>query len=413
MIDFADTPEQAAFRAEVRAFIADRFPPAYRPDPDAANSLEPEDVLGYNWAADVDAADPARRDGARAWAAALAERGWIAPHWPAAYGGAGLGAIDAFILHEEMMRARVPTVNGIGAFLLGPTLLAHGTDAQKARFLPPIARGEQRWAQGFSEPNAGSDLAAVSTRAVRDGDVYVVDGQKTWTSLGDHADWLFAIVRTDPGAARPHHGLTFLLIDARSPGVTIRPIEDLRGDAPFAEVFLDGVRVPVDCRVGDENAGWSVAMSALTFERSGIGAVIKYELAARDLIAHMTSERGRAQVRDDWRAAVRDELMQRWVEIRVLYAVALEATARHAAGAEPGYEASVNQLLGAELHQRLARTGARVFGAHSRLRRGDDAPMAGVFTRLCLDSVAATFLAGTSEIQRNLIATRGLGLPRR
>lgn len=413
MIDFSDTPEQAAFRAEVRAFIQARFPPTYGPELHAHNSLEPEDVRGYNWAADMDSADATRRDGSRAWAAALAEQGWIAPHWPGEYGGASLGPMNAFILHEEMMRARVPTVNGIGAFLIGPTILEHGTDQQKARFLPAIARGEQRWAQGFSEPDAGSDLASVRTRAVRDGDVYVVDGQKTWMSLGNHADWLFAIVRTDPDAPRKHQGLTFLLIDAHSPGVTIRPIEDLRGDTPFAEVFFEGVRVPVDCRIGEENKGWYVAMSALTFERSGIGAVIKYELAMRDLIAYMTSEDGRGCVREDWRTAVRDELMQRWVEIRVLYGVALEATARNAAGAEPGYESSVNQLFGAELHQRLGRTGAKVFGPHSRLRRGESAPMAGAFTNLGLDAVAATFLAGTSEIQRNLIATRGLGLPRR
>lgn len=413
MIDFSDTAEQAAFRADVRAFIEQRFPSHYEPDPQAENSLEPEDVLGYNWAADIDSPDARRRDGARAWAAALAERGWIAPHWPAEYGGAGIGAMEAFILHEEMMRARVPTVNGIGAFLIGPTILEHGSEAQKTRFLPEIARGRMRWAQGFSEPNAGSDLASLATRAVRDGDAYLVNGQKTWMSLGDHADWLFVLVRTDLDAPKRHQGITFLLVDAKSPGLTIRPIPDLRGDTPFAEVFFEDVRVPVDCRLGDENKGWYVAMSALTFERSGIGAVIKYELALDDLVESLRREGGPAGVREDWRSAVRDELMQRWVEIRVLYDIALEATAQQAAGGEPGYEASVNQLFGAELHQRLARTGAKVFGSRSRLWRGSAAPLGGAFTHLCLDSVAATFLAGTSEIQRNVIATRGLGLPRR
>ncbi len=413
MIDFRDSPEQAAFRARVRAFIDERFPADYRPDTRAENSLEPEDVLGYNWAADIDAADPARAAGARAWAAALAERGWVAPHWPADYGGAGLGPLEAFILHEEMMRARVPTVNGIGAFLLGPTVLAHGTDEQKRRFLPGIASGQTRWAQGFSEPDAGSDLASLRTRAVLDGDQYVVNGQKVWMSLGDHADWLFVLVRTDPDAPKKHHGITFLLIDARSPGVTIRPIEDLRGAAPFTEAFFEGVRVPVDCRIGDENRGWYVAMSALTFERSGIGAVIKYELALRDLVAYARSDEGRRLVRADWRETLRDELAQRHVDIRVLYSLALHMAGQQAAGVEPGYEASVNQMLGAELHQRLARTGARLFGQSGRLWRGADAPMDGSFAHLCRDAVAATFLAGTSEIQRNVIATRGLGLPRR
>ncbi|MDT7600584.1 MAG: hypothetical protein QOK26_2661, partial [Pseudonocardiales bacterium] len=169
-MNWADTPEQAAFRAEVRRFIGENFPAGYRPDPDAEQSLEPEDVRGYNWPVDRVSADPERREGARAWAAALAERRWITPHWPAEYGGAGLSSMEEFILHEEMMRARVPTVNGIGAFLLGPTLLAHGTDEQKAEHLPAIARGERTWAQGFSEPGAGSDLAGLRTRAVLSAD---------------------------------------------------------------------------------------------------------------------------------------------------------------------------------------------------------------------------------------------------
>ena len=275
-MDWNDTPEQAAFREEVRGFIHERFPTDYRPDPEAENSLEPEDVLGYDWAADVDSDDPKRRAAARAWAAALAQKGWVAPHWPEAYGGAGLGPMEEFILHEELMRARVPTVNGIGAFLLGPTLLMHGTEEQKQRFLPGIARGEIRWAQGFSEPDAGSDLASLRTRAVREDDHYVVNGQKVWISLGQHADWMFILVRTDtePGGRR-HRGITFLLVDVETPGLTIRPIEDRRGAAPFTEVFFEDVRVPVANRVGEENRGWYVAMATLTFERSGIGAVIK------------------------------------------------------------------------------------------------------------------------------------------
>ncbi|MGH3729933.1 MAG: acyl-CoA dehydrogenase family protein, partial [Micromonosporaceae bacterium] len=207
-MNWEDTPEEAAFRTEVRAFISASFPPEYQPDPLAEHSLEPEDVWGYNWPVDRVSDDPTRRDGARKWAAALAERGWIAPGWPTGYGGAGLSTMREFVLQEEMMRARVPTVNGIGAFLLGPTLLEHGTDQQKAEHLPRIARGEATWAQGFSEPEAGSDLASVRTKAVRDGDEYVVNGQKVWTSLGQYADWLFVLVRTDPEADKPHRGIT-------------------------------------------------------------------------------------------------------------------------------------------------------------------------------------------------------------
>ncbi|MQA95950.1 MAG: hypothetical protein GEV11_15340 [Streptosporangiales bacterium] len=409
-MNWADSPEQAAFREEVRAFIRDNFPEGYRPDPGAEQSLEPEDVWGYNWPADRVSDDPERRDGARRWAAALAERGWITPHWPKEYGGAGLSVMEEFILQEEMMRARVPTVNGIGAFLLGPTLLEAGTDEQRATHLPPIARGEVTWAQGFSEPGSGSDLASLRTRAVRDGDHYVVDGQKVWTSLGQYADWLFVLVRTEPDADPKHRGITFLLVDARSPGLTINPITDIRGDTPFCEMFFDGVRVPVSCRVGEENRGWYVAMTALSFERAGIGATIKYEQAVAELVRYLSSEEGRRFVRDD--ASVRQEIARRYTEIRVLYNLARYSVSRQAAGEVPGHEASISQMFGAELHQRLARTGAKAFGEFARLWQREDAPLAAAFTHMRRDSVATTFLGGTSEIQRNVIATRGLGLPR-
>jgi alkylation response protein AidB-like acyl-CoA dehydrogenase len=411
-VNWADTADEAAFRAEVRAFVRDRFPPGYRPDSDAEQSLEPEDVWGYNWPADRVSDDPERRAGAREWAATLAERGWIAPHLPAEYGGAGLSAMREFILQEEMMRARVPTVNGIGAFLLGPTLLEHGTDEQRATHLPSIARGETTWAQGFSEPGAGSDLASLRTRAVRDGDDYVVNGQKVWTSLGQYADWLFVLVRTDPDAEPKHRGITFLLIDTTTPGVTISPITDIRGDTPFCEIFFDNVRVPVGCRVGEENRGWYVAMTALSFERAGIGATIKYEQALTELIRYVRSAEGRGFLRQDEGTSIRRELARRYTEIRVLYNLARYTVSRQAAGEVPGYEASVNQLFGAELHQRLARTGARVFGDYARLWQHADAPMNAAFTHLRQDAVAATFLGGTAEIQRNVIATRGLHLPR-
>ncbi len=398
-----DTPEQAAFRAEVRAFVAEHFPAEYRPDPDAEHSMEPEDVWGYNWPVDRVSDDPVRRAGARRWADVLAERGWIVPHWPREYGGAGLSAMEEFVLHEEMMRAKVPTVNGIGAFLLGPTLIAHGTPEQKAEHLPPIARGERTWAQGFSEPEAGSDLAGLRTRAVRDGDSYVVDGQKVWTSLGQYADWLFVLVRTDPEAAR-HKGITFLLVDVQTPGVTVRPITDIRGDTPFAEVFFDGARVPVANAVGEEHRGWYVAMDALSFERAGIGATVKYEQALARLAEHVREHGGSA--------VLRHEIARRYTEMRVLYNLARYTVSRQAGGGVPGYEASVNQLFGAELAQRLARTGAKAFGRDAQLWSRDD-PLAADFAHMRFDAVAATFLGGTTEIQRNVIATRGLKLPRK
>jgi alkylation response protein AidB-like acyl-CoA dehydrogenase len=414
-VDWHDTAEQAAFRTEVRAFIRNRFPPEYEPHNEDEHSLEPEDVWGYDWVADRVSADPRRRDAAMRWAAALAERGWVTPQWPKEYGGAGLSALEEFILQEEMMRARVPIVNGIGAFLLGPTLLRHGTDEQRVEHLPGIASGEVTWAQGFSEPGAGSDLASLRTRAVRgtdsQGEHYVVNGQKVWTSLGQYADWLFVLVRTDPEAPK-HRGITFLLVDASTPGITVRPIEDIRGAAPFAEIFFSDVRVPVANRVGEENRGWYVAMTALSFERAGIGATVKYEQALSGLIDYVRSEEGKACLREDWPSSVRQEIARRYTEIRVLHNLARHTVSKQASGEVPGYEASVNQLFSAELHQRLARTGAQVFGRYALLWQRAGAPLGAAFTHMRMDSIAATFLGGASEIQRNVIATRGLGLPR-
>lgn len=411
-MEWKDTPEQAAFREEVRHFIRDRFPPSYRPDTEAELSLEPEDVSGYNWIADRMSDDPERREGARQWAAALAEKGWVAPHWPAEYGGAGLSVAEEFILHEEMMRARVPAVNGIAVFLMGPTLLEHGTDEQRREHLPKISSGEVTWAQAFSEPEVGSDLASVRVRAVRDGDTYVVNGQKIWTSLAQYSDWLFVLVRTDPDAPKKHRGITFLMVDATTPGISIRPIRDMRGDEPFAEIFFEDVRVPVANRVGEENRGFYVAMATLAFERSGIGATIKYEQSLSRLIDFVRSEEAKPYLREDWKQSVRHELAQRYIEIRVLYNLALNTVSKQAAGEIPDYEASLNQLFSSELHQRLSRTGARAFGLYSSLWQRNGAPLGGDFAHLAFDAVAQTFLGGTVEIQRNVIATRGLGLPK-
>jgi alkylation response protein AidB-like acyl-CoA dehydrogenase len=411
LIEWTDTPQQASFRRTVREFIRDRFPAAYTPDRTTEFSLEPEDAPGYNWAADRRSADPVRRAAAQQWAEALAQQGWIAPHWPREYGGAGLGVLDEFILHEELMRAGAPTVNGIGAFLLGPTLLVHGTTEQRRAHLPAISSGKIAWAQGFSEPDAGSDLAGLRTRAERRGDHYVIHGQKIWTSLAQHADWLFALVRTDPDAPK-HRGLTFLMIDLAAPGVTVRPIVDMRGAAPFAEVFFDGARTPLANRVGEENRGWYVAMSTLEFERSGIGSTVRYERVLARLIDYLRSDEASRFRRRDWRSTVRLEVARRYVETRVLRSLARYNAALQAAGQPSACAASINQLFSAELHQRLARTGADAFGAYASLWRRDGAPLEADFTHECFDAVAHTFLAGSSEIQRNVIATHGLGLPR-
>lgn len=411
-MNWKDTPEQAAFREHVRQFIQDRFPKHYRPDTNAEQSLEPEDVYGYNWVVDRKSADPERRRAALEWANALAEKGWVAPHWPKQYGGAGLAVMEEFILHEEMLRANVPPVNGIGVFLMGPTLLKHGTEEQRRQHLPKISSGEVAWAQGFSEPDAGSDLAVVRTRAVREGDEYVVNGQKVWTSQGQYADWLFVLVRTNPDEPR-HRGLSFLMVDVNSPGITVRPIKDMRGDEPFTEIFFEDVRVPLANRVGEENRGWYVAMTTLDFERSGIGSTIKYSQMLSRLTEFIRSGEAKNYLRDDWRQTIRQEIAQRYIEIRVLYNLALHTVSKQAAGEDAGHVASINQLFSSEVHHRLARTGAKAFGPYGNLWQREGAPLAGMFTHDLFDAVAQPFLGGSSEIQRNVIATRGLGLPRK
>ncbi len=406
-MDWSDSPEHGAFRDEVRSFIRERFPEGYTPNTRTHQSLEPEDVFGYNWVADRCSEDPARREGAMAWAAALAERGWVAPHWPKEYGGAGLTVAEEHILSEEMARARVPQVNGIGVNLLGPTLIAHGSEEQRKQHLPKILSGEVAWAQGFSEPGAGSDLAALQTSAVREGDEYVVNGQKIWTTHAQYADWLFILARTDPDAPK-HRGISMLLLDAKTPGITITPIEDMRGDEPFNELFFDDVRVPVANRVGEENRGWYVAMATLDFERSGIGATVKYRRALEDLVAWVRCGGPKEKLRD----SVRHEIAQRFIEVEVLNALALRTVSMQEAGQVPNVEASVNQLFSAELHQRIASTGMKAIGTWGNDWEHDGAPMDGFLAHKYLEAVPYTVLSGTAEIQRNVIATRGLGLPR-
>jgi alkylation response protein AidB-like acyl-CoA dehydrogenase len=411
-MDWADTPEQAAFRAEVRDFIRTRFPAEYTPDLDAEQSVEPEDIPGYNWPADRASDQPARRAAAVAWAEALAERGWIAPHWPREYGGAGLTVLEQFIYQEEMAHARVPMAGGIGVSLVGPTLIVYGSEEQKREYLPKILSGEVAWAQGFSEPAAGSDLAALQTRAVREGDHYVLNGQKIWTSGAQYADWMCAIVRTNPEAETKHRGITFLVFDTKTKGISVRPIVDMTDQEPFNETFLEDVRVPVSQRVGDENRGWYVAMAMLDFERSGIGGAVGYRKALEDLLDYVRGDEGSGTVRTDWRRAVRLEMADRWTETEVLRCFALRTASMQARDEIPNYEASVNKLFGSEVHQALARTGTKALGLYGGIWSRQQAPMEAFFQRDYVGSVSHTIFSGSSEIQRNVIATRGLGLPR-
>jgi alkylation response protein AidB-like acyl-CoA dehydrogenase len=403
-MDWNDNDEQAAFRREVRALIQQRLPARYRRLAGAAHEGERQ------WEFDRKAGDPEAQRAAADWATALSERGWVAPHWPAAYGGGGLSVVEQFIFRQEMAEAAAPGVGGSGVSLLGPTLIVHGTDDQKTKYLPPILAGRQVWAQGYSEPGAGSDLASLQTRAVRDGDEYVVNGQKIWTSGAHAADSIFALVRTDPEAPK-HRGISFLLIeDIHAPGITVRPLVNMNDKHYFNETFFEDVRVPATNLVGDENRGWYVGMTLLDFERSNIGGAVGARRTLRALIGHATSEVTPTAMHQPGAEARRAAIADRYIETEVMFQFSFRVVSMQQAGLIPNYEASTAKLYNSELVQRLALTGTRVFGLHAN--NGDEHTPAGEFARAYLAAVPATIRGGTSEVQRNIIATRGLELPR-
>jgi alkylation response protein AidB-like acyl-CoA dehydrogenase len=405
-MDWSDSPDQAAFRTAVREFIREELPARYR-QTDEVGSV---DEVG-GWQADRKAEDPAVRETAKAWADALARRGWIAPAWPKQYGGAGLSQMEQFIFSAEMAQASAPAVGGMGVSMLGPTLIVHGTEEQRQEHLPRILSGEVAWAQGYSEPGSGSDLASLQTRAVRDGDEYVINGQKIWTSGAHFADWLFALVRTDPEAPK-HRGISFMIMDLKTPGLSLRPIIDMAWKHPFNETFFEDVHVPAKNLVGEENRGWYVGMTLLDFERSGVGLAIAYR---RGLNQQLEAMAGTAQqfVRPD-RGALRLEFADRMIEAEVLYNFALRIVSMNSRGVVPNYEASVNKMYGSELHQRIARTGTKAWGLYGNVwdPKSRHAPMRAGHVQDYVVSVPHTIFSGSNEIQRNVIATRGLGLPR-
>ena len=402
-MDWNDTEEQAAFRAEVRDLIGSKLPARYANPGD--QSFE------GGWDADRTSGDAEREGAAKEWAGALAERGWIAPHWPEEYGGAGLSPMEQFIYRMEMAEARAPSVGGSGVQMLGPMLIVHGTDEQKQEHLSGILSGDVVWAQGYSEPGSGSDLASLQTRAVRDGDEYVVNGQKIWTSGAHYADWLFMLARTDTDAPK-HRGISFLLLDRHTPGVSVQPLINMGWEHGFNETFFEDVHVPAANRVGDENRGWYVGMTLLDFERSNITGAVDARRNLEALRDYVGTEQGAAQSRMDRLPTLRGDLADRFIETEVMFNFSFRIISMQDRGLIPNYEASTSKLFNSELSQRTANTGVKTFGLHSNLWARDRAPMRAQFTRSYVSSVASTIAAGTSEVQRNIIATRGLGLPR-
>jgi alkylation response protein AidB-like acyl-CoA dehydrogenase len=351
----------------------------------------------------------------REWEDRVCRAGWTALSWPVEFGGKGLSLIRQAIFHEQYARSGAPLpLNAIAHDILGPTLILHGTPEQQRRFLPKIQSNEEIWCQGYSEPAAGSDLASLQTRAIREGAHYRVRGQKIWTSFADIADWCFLLARTDADAKK-HRGISFLLVDMKSPGITVRPIRQMHGDAEFNEVFFDDVLVPAANLVGAENQGWHIAMQAASFERSVYFLPrllrMQSELIALAALAGKRHYLGTPLAEEP---LIRERLSRSFIDVYLLRLQAyrmLERSIRHEA---PGPESSFIKLLWSESHQRLLDLGMDVLREDAQL--GPQEAVAGSsgrsWQRDYLSSRAETILAGTSEIQRNIIAERVLGLPR-
>ncbi len=406
-MDWLDTPEQAEFRAEVQALLRDHLPDFYR----RASEEEIGEERGGGWVADRRSEDPERRGAADAWADAISARGWFAPHWPVEYGGAGLGPDEQFIFRQELARAGAPLVGAGGVRLLGPTLIVYGTEEQRARYMPEILSGEVVWAQCYSEPGAGSDLASLQTRAELEGDEWVINGHKVWTTNAQHADALVLLTRTDPTAPR-HRGISFQLIDdIHTEGLSVRPLINMAWGHEFNEVHFENVRTPASHVVGEVNRGWYPALSMLDFERSDINVVVHLERALDRLVAYLETEAGARQAR--LTPTVRHEIADRFLEVAVAQNFSLWMLSMQNDGVIPNYEASMTKLFISECNQLLAQTGTRIFGLYSNIWDASErAPLNGGFTRHYVLTVPDTIEGGTSEIQRNIIATRGLGLPR-
>jgi alkylation response protein AidB-like acyl-CoA dehydrogenase len=388
-MDLNYSPDETAFRDEVRAWIGANLP----------NELR-DKVLNYR---------ELSKDDLLAWHKTLAKKGWIAPHWPKEWGGTNWTVVQRYIFEEECGAAGCPPIVPFGVRMCAPVLLRFGTDAQKQRFLPRMYNGDDFWVQGYSEPGAGSDLASLKTRAVREGDHYVVTGQKIWTTLGHYGDWIFCLVRTDPKTEKRQDGISFLLVDMNTPGITVRPIVLLDQSREVNEVFFDDVRVPAENLVHEENKGWTVAKYLLGYERMGTGniAVCKRELArVKELAA-------RAGLLDDPRFG--DRLTRVEVELMALEITNLRFLDQLRGGRPPGAEVSLLKIKGTEIQQTLTELMMQTAGPLAPIFRpvAPDAPFdaftAALFPRYC-NVRKATIYAGSNEIQRNIIAKATLGL---
>ena len=398
-MDLNFTPEEEAFRAEVQAFLKDKLPARI------ANKVKAGQRLTK---ADQDE-----------WHAILNERGWLANHWPEEYGGPGWGAVEKFIFDTECALAGGPRIVPFGVNMLGPVLIKFGNEAQKKYWLPRILSGEDWWCQGYSEPGAGSDLASVKTTAVRQGDHYIVNGQKTWTTQGQHANMIFCLVRTDR-EAKAQSGISFLLVDMKSPGVELRPIRTLDGDHEVNEVFFTDVKVPVENLVGEENKGWTYAKYLLTYERTGIAGVgfCIAALAKLQVIAAKVMKNGKPLDQDPLFAA---RMAQVEIDLENMKTTNLRVIAAVAGGGVPGAESSMLKIRGTEIRQEILSLMRRAVGPYA-LPFIEEAQYEGYADEPVGPKEAATAAAnyfnyrklsifgGSNEIQKNIISKMILGL---
>ncbi|MBE0415779.1 MAG: acyl-CoA dehydrogenase family protein [Dehalococcoidia bacterium] len=396
-MDFRFTPEEEAFRKEVQRFINEELlPPGF-------------------WGGMEDEFDLEKFEFSKQVARKLGAKRWLAMNWPEEYGGLAASPIQHMIFKEEAAYRGVPGIDmGVGGITwVGPTLLLLGTEEQKKEHLLPLAAGEKWWCTMYSEPGAGSDMAAVMCRAVRQGDEYIVNGQKVWTSAGHIADWGWLLVKTDPDAPKKHHGITLLLVDMKTPGITVRPLINMAGHHFFNEIFFDDVHVPVANLIGEENRGWYHTMIALSFERT---AGVMFAAGARRLLEELvrfakeTKIDGQPLGKDP---SVRQKLAELAIEVEVGRMLGYRVVWLQTKEAIPGYEGAMIKVFASETLQRMANIGTQIMGLYGQLGLDSKwAPLQGIIADTYMNSVGMLIAAGTSEILRNIIAERGLGLPR-
>lgn len=389
-MDYRISAEDEAFRQEVRSFLCDHLPDA--------RDVAVEDWEAEDWAF------------VRQMQRNLGQRGWLALGWPKEYHGLEASLLRQTVFTEEIVYHRCPGRDILGVQLLGPTLLVWGTEEQKRQFLPPIAKGEVRWCQGFSEPQSGSDLASVQTLAAAVGDQFVLNGSKIWTSGAHRADWMFLLARTDTSAPK-HKGISFFLLDMRSPGITVQPILSMTGRHSFNQVFFDDVRIPRQNLVGRVNEGWSVAMKLLEFERSGIEFSAMARSIFDDALKFLSRIMGGGASLVGARLA-RQKMADMAIKIEVSRLLAYRVAWLQSQGKNPMAEAAASKVLGSETAQHMAKVAVEILGLYGQLVPGSAYEvLQGSLAHRYLHNVALTIYGGTSEIQRNIIARRGLNLP--